>query len=269
MGDPRMSDNPFAEPEDNDRTIIRPVPGGRRPAPAQAAPMPPPPQSSFAPAPAMAAAPVAEGADRISLGGTPLLAAASPLLALLTRLGNTLHQPDPGDLRERAIRELRGFEAAAREAGVTPEQLRPAHYSLCAALDDVVLNTPWGSAGAWAQRSLVATFHQETRAGEHFFVILSQAQQNPGPMLPVLELMYLCLSLGFQGRYRLSPQGPAQLDRVREDLYSLIVRQRPAIEPALSPHWQGVSAPYKPARARLPVWVAGAAGLAVVGGLFA
>ena len=26
-----MSDNPFIEPEDNDRTVIRPAPGGRRP----------------------------------------------------------------------------------------------------------------------------------------------------------------------------------------------------------------------------------------------
>ena len=40
--------------------------------------------------------------------------------------------------------------------------------------------------------------------------------------------MYLCLSLGFQGRYRLSPRGPGELDRLREDLYTIIVRQRQA-----------------------------------------
>ena len=32
-----MSDNPFAEPDDSDRTVIRPVPGGRRPPPAASA----------------------------------------------------------------------------------------------------------------------------------------------------------------------------------------------------------------------------------------
>ena len=80
--------------------------------------------------------------------------------------------------------------------------------------------------------------------------------------------MYLCLSLGFQGQYRLSPRGPGELDRLREDLYAIIARQRQAADPALSPHWQGVQAPYRPARAVVPTWVMGAAALAVIGGLF-
>ena len=80
--------------------------------------------------------------------------------------------------------------------------------------------------------------------------------------------MYLCLSLGFQGRYRLSPRGPGELDRLREDLYTIIARQRQAADPALSPHWQGVQAPYRPARAVVPTWVMGAVALAVIGGLF-
>jgi len=84
----------------------------------------------------------------------------------------------------------------------------------------------------------------------------------------VLELMYLCLSLGFQGRYRLSPRGPGELDRLREDLYTIITRQRQATDPALSPHWQGVQAPYTPARAIVPTWVMGAGALAVIGLLF-
>ena len=148
------------------------------------------------------------------------------------------------------------------------DQLRPAHYALCASLDDVVLNTPWGSSGAWAARSLVSTFHQEVRSGERFFDLLSQLRQNPGTFLPVLELMYLCLSLGFQGRYRLSPRGPGELDRLREDLYTIIMRQRQAADPALAPHWQGVQAPYRPARVVVPAWVMGAVALAVIGGLF-
>jgi type VI secretion system protein ImpK len=80
--------------------------------------------------------------------------------------------------------------------------------------------------------------------------------------------MYLCLSLGFQGQYRLSPRGPGELDRIREDLFTIIARQRAATDPALSPHWQGVQAPYKPARAAVPAWVMGAAALTVIGGLF-
>ncbi len=266
-----MSDNPFSEPDDSDRTVIRPVPGGRRSAPPpQAAPAP----SAFqgAPPPAarqpQAAQIATGGAETISFGLNPLIVAAAPLLQLLGRLRNTYSQPDPGELRERAIQQIRAFEQAARDGGVPMDQLRPAHYALCASLDDVVLNTPWGSTGGWAARSLVSSFHQEVRSGERFFDLLGQLRQNPGTFLPVLELMYLCLSLGFQGRYRLSPRGPGELDKLREDLYTIIVRQRQAADPALSPHWQGVRAPYRPARAVVPAWVMGAAVIAVIGLLF-
>jgi type VI secretion system protein ImpK len=210
----------------------------------------------------------AEAAETISLGINPLIQAAAPLLQLLGRLRNTYSQPNPAELRERAIQQVRAFEQTARNAGVPMEQIRPAHYALCASLDDVVLNTPWGSTGAWAAGSLVSTFHQEVRSGERFFDLLGQLRQNPGTFLPVLELMYFCLSLGFQGRYRLSPRGPGELERLREDLYTVITRQRQAPDPALSPHWQGVASPYRPARATVPSWVMGAGALAVIGGLF-
>ncbi|MGH7153165.1 MAG: type IVB secretion system protein IcmH/DotU, partial [Acetobacteraceae bacterium] len=266
-----MSDNPFSEPEDSDRTVIRPAPGGRRSATPPPAASPPDAAPARPASPSAFAAPVvapADGAEKISFGLNPLVAAAAPLLQLLARLRNTYSQPDPGELRERAIRQVRAFETEARDAGVPMEQLRPAHYAICASLDDVVLNTPWGSTGPWAARSLISTFHQEVRSGERFFDLLGQLRQNPGNFLPVLELMYLCLSLGFQGRYRLSPRGPGELDRLREDLYTVITRQRPAGDPALSPRWQGAALPYRPARAIVPSWVIGAAALAIIGGLF-
>jgi type VI secretion system protein ImpK len=270
-----VSDNPFEE--DSDRTVIRPVPGGRKPAPAAPPaggggfgagfPQQQPPMQPAAPAYA-APATVADGAERITLGANPLTAAAAPLLQLLARLRNTVSQPDPADLRERATRELRAFEQQARDAGIPIEQLRPAHYALCASLDDVVLNTPWGSSGVWDSRSLISTFHQEVRSGERFFDLLGQLRQNPGTYLSVLELMYLCLSLGFMGRYRLSPRGASELEKLREDLYAIIMRQRQAAEPALSPHWEGAAAPYRPARASVPVWVVAVLGVAIVSGLF-
>ncbi|MBV9734345.1 MAG: type VI secretion system protein TssL, long form [Acidisphaera sp.] len=263
-----MSDNPFSEPDDSDRTIIRPAPGGRRAAAPESAAAPPSAQRSARAEPVEAASVVGEAVAIPAAGLSSLVAAAQPLLQLLARLRNTVSPPDPGDLRERAVREMRGFEARARDAEIPMEQLRPAHYALCASLDDAVLNTPWGSTGTWDARSLVSTFHQEVRSGERFFDLLAQVRQNPGKFLPVLELMYLCLSLGFQGRYRLSPRGPGELEKLREETYALLVRNRPAAEPELSPHWQGVAAPYRPARFIVPMWVAWSAAAAGIAGLF-
>src|SRR4051812_22923587 len=101
-----MSDNPFLEPDDAKRTVIRPVPGGRRsdPAPAQAAVAHPRDEVGAA------AAPVGEGVENVATGVNPLVAAAAPLLQLLARLPNTINHPDPGDLRERAMRAMHTFE---------------------------------------------------------------------------------------------------------------------------------------------------------------
>jgi type VI secretion system protein ImpK len=263
-----MSDNPFAEPEDDNRTIIRPNPGRRRPPAAEA-----PDRTQQAPAdkPAAAARAVApaEGTENIAIGEDPLTAAAAPLLQLMARLRNTANPPDEGDLRERTIRQIKLFEQETRDKGVPLEQLRPAHYALCASLDDVVLNTPWGSSGTWSTRSLVSTFHQEVRSGERFFDVLRQMSDNPGKFLPVIKLMYLCMSLGFIGQYRLSRRGLGDINRIREETYAIIARQQQAANPDLSPHAKGINAPYRPARIRVPLWVAASGGLGLVAGLFA
>jgi type VI secretion system protein ImpK len=262
-----MSDNPFLEPDDAKRTVIRPIPGGRRPepAPAQTAALHPGGTEAEAGA---AAASAGEGVETVATGVNPLVAAAAPLLQLLARLPNTINHPDPGDLRERAVRAMHTFEQRTRDLNLPRELLAPAHYALCASIDDVVLNTPWGSTGVWDANSLISSFHKEVRSGERFFQLLGQMRQNPGLFLPVIELMYLCMSLGFQGQYRLAPRGPAELDRLREETYAVIVRQRQAPEPDLSPHWKGIAAPYRGVRPTLPVWVAASLALALLGALF-
>ena len=265
-----MSDNPFSEPDDNERTIIRPIPGGRRVGPEA-------PPAGAAGAGAVMPGSIDPGVIDAGSGdagagfvdlpkgaGAPIVAAAAGCLSLLGRLRNAFSVPDATALREHAVQELRRFEQILRAQNLPMEQLRPAHYALCASLDDVVQATPWGSRGAWADASLVSTFHQEVRAGERFFDLLAQLRQNPGKFLQIVELMYLCISLGMQGRYRLSPRGPAELDRVREETYVLIMRNRAPAERALSPHWQGVAAPYRRQRFSLPVWVAALAGLALI-----
>jgi type VI secretion system protein ImpK len=268
-----MSDNPFAEPDrDSDRTVIRPLPGGKaRPA----APQPPP--SPFGQLPPVEAAHAAAGmfapADQpnsITMGGSPLLAAAAPLLQLLARLRNTLGQPDAAGLRVQVARELTNFKNNV-QGKVAPELLQPAHYALCASLDDVVLASPWAADSPWAVRSLVSEFHLERVAGERFFATLEKMLKEPAAFLPVLELMYFCLSLGFIGKFRLSANPQGEIAKQREQIYEVIRRQRPPAEPALSPHWQGVDAPYKARRFFIPLWLAAtvAAGLlALVYGSF-
>lgn len=253
-----MSENPFAEPGDPDRTIIRPMPGGvrgGRPAPAIAAPV-------------VVPAPTGPDLEAVRTGTTPLAAAAAPLLHLLARLRNAATAPDPGDMRERTRRELRAFERRAKEAKVPADQLRLAHYALCAALDDVVLNLPWGARGRWRDQPLAVELHGDDSAGRGFFDQLRRLRDTMPASLPVVELMFMCLSLGMMGPYRDAPDGPAQLERVRHRVFELVTAGVP-VPPALSDAVAGVDAPAAPRRGGVPVWVAASAVLAVLAGLYA
>jgi type VI secretion system protein ImpK len=244
-----MSDNPFAEPSDSERTIIRPRPGG-------AVPAAPPPEPVQAARPAVPP-PAGAGASAVpEIGTSRLVAIAAPLLAAAIRIVGSRgsRNPDPEQLRRGMVAQVRTFEREALGTGLDTRTLRAARYALCATVDDLVLSTPWGAASSWAQQSLTSIFHTEVSGGDRFFDILEQMQKDLGTNGEVVELMYLCISLGFEGRYRVMPRGNAALGEVRESVYRVLRNRRGEFERELSPHWRGVDAGHRPLGQRVPLW---------------
>jgi type VI secretion system protein ImpK len=282
-----MSNNdPFAEPDDNERTVIRPNPGGKRSTPAAA----PPPQQSYgqqnygqqtygtatpgqAPEPSRAMGVPAQGAaprgaadaNAIAMTGVnQLVAIATPLLSLVSRIRNRAQHMDPEKLRQSVMAEVRAFENAALKAGEDAQKVKVARYALCATLDDVVLNTPWGEQSSWAMQSMVGTFHRETVGGDRFFDLLARLEQDPGANIDLLEFLYMCLSLGFEGRLRVENGGQDRHLQIRNALARIIRGQRGEFERDLSPRWKGVVRPYKVLSAWKPVWIAVGATAAIL-----
>ena len=252
-------DNPFAEPEEGEKTVIRPSPGGRRPAATERTAVPPAPPSG----PASVADPnVAAVIDRTGLN--PLIAAASVLLGLASRVRGTVAQRDVEGLRDRVVRELKAFEAKASATGLPRELLRSAHYALCATIDDLVLSTPWGAQSSWPKRSMVSTFHNEVTGGERFYEILNHLNKNPGRNADVMELMYVCLALGFEGKLRITGRGTSEHSRLRDGVYRILRERRGEFERDLSPHWRGLAAGHRPLTSYIPAWVIGAITAAVL-----
>jgi len=257
-------DDPFAEPDDTERTVIRPNPGGRRSPIQTEAPAQPHQVPGTAPPPATAAS--SEVLEASRTGTNRLTAMAAPLFALVSRIRNRAQHNDPSKLRQAVMDEVRSFEKSAARAGADPKSIQIARYAICATLDDVVLNTPWGSQSAWAQQSMVATFHKEVVGGDRFFDVLAHLESNPGPNIDLLEFMYSCLSLGFEGRLRVAQGGPDKHMEIRQGLASIIQNQRGAVEASLSPNWRGVARPHKEVSFWKPVWLC-IAGLAAILGL--
>jgi len=252
-------DNPFGEPDATEKTVIRPSPGGRRAAPAERTVMP----ELGREAPVQPTDP-AVAAVLTRSGLNPLVAAASVLLGLATRVRGTATQRDVEGLRDRVVRELKSFEAAASATGLPRELVRTAHYALSATVDDLVLSTPWGSQSSWPKRSMVSTFHNEVVGGERFYEILNHLHKNPGNNADVLELMYVCLALGFQGRLRVTDRGSSEHSRVREGVYRTLRERRGDFERELSPHWRGLAAVHRPLTSYIPAWVIAVVTVAVL-----
>ncbi|AXF03904.1 DotU family type VI secretion system protein [Paraburkholderia hospita] len=231
-------DEPRGPLEDPGATILIPTPGGAR--------------AAF-----VAAAATAAPISTLTGGLNPLLRAANPLLELAVPLRQLPTHPNVEELRTQLIQMMRTFETQGRANGIDDEKLGASRYCLCTFLDEAISSTPWG-AGMWASRSLLVTFHNEASGGERFFLILQRLAQNPTGNADVLELIYVILGLGFEGRYRLIDGGRTQLDTIRERLETMIRSQRGAAERDLSVHWLPVKAERKPLLQLVPLWVAAA-----------
>jgi type VI secretion system protein ImpK len=251
---------------DGDKTLLRPRPGGSRSGgdvtppvnpqqtevPATPPPAPPPIQQS-APAPVSASVPSLDSIK--GAGSSALTSAAAPLLALMSQLRGLPSHGDVNALHQQVIVQIQKFEAEATAAGVSPMHVASARYALCTALDETVLGTPWGNQSIWSTHTLLTTFHQETWGGEKFFQILERIKLDPASNLDLLELLYLCLALGFEGKYKIQDRGAAQIASIQDELYRLIRQQRGEFEKQLSPNWRGVEDRRNPLARYVPLWV--------------
>jgi type VI secretion system protein ImpK len=241
-------DDPFAEPSDTERTIVKPM--GRQ-QPAQ--PQPQAPRAAGGPQAPAASASV--GIDAGLSGLNPLCAAAAPLFALVGRIRNRAQHANPEALREAVVREVRAFEQRALQAGIAVQTIRIARYLICATIDDVVLNTPWGEQSVWQNQSMVGTFHKETVGGDRVYDLLRRLEQEPGRHRDLLEFLYVCLSLGFEGRLRVEDRGSEKHFALRDGLARLIRQQRGGVERDLAPRWKGLDLPHRPLAAWAPIWI--------------
>jgi type VI secretion system protein ImpK len=233
-----------------DRTIMVPRPGNRPIVQnTDSSINKSPPASSANPA-------TLDSSDIVIQNGlNPLVVAASTILTVSSRLRTMLEHNDIPGLQRQLIDEIKKFEYSAKQKRVTPEQIVPARYLLCTMLDEIVLHTPWGANSRWSEHSLLSQFHNETGGGEKCFLVLQKMLEAPAQHLEVLELFYLCLGLGFAGKYKIDPQGKGHLEHISNTLFQTITNYRGEFEPDLSPNWSSATAPKRSMMQYIPLWV--------------
>ena len=206
---------------------------------------------------------------RVIPSANPLLAAATPLLILLGRLRMMIIDVQAVPLMTNVAAKIQDFERNALAAGVDPQDVRIAKYALCGTADDIVQNLPGADRHVWLQYSMLAQFFQVRTSGVGFYEELAKILQNPAPRYNLLELMYACLSLGFEGQYRGSANGASDLQRVRRDVYQTLRHLRSRSDEDISPRWRGLNLKMANLTSRVPVWaVVSLLAVVLVGGFF-
>lgn len=241
-------DDPFGLSEDRERTRIRMV----------ATPMP---RAAAVPA---ASAP----ARRLRSHPNKLVNAFSALLEFAPELESALPPDNPEALRTRLQEELVRARDTAVAGGSSLDRADQAAWSVAALLDDLALNTPWGGASAWPRQPLVVMLRGDVDAGAQFFSRLEELERHPNRDREMLELQYLCMALGFRGKYRVPGRaGDRSLNAVRVAA-ARFLRDADAADAPFSPNWRGVVAADEPQRFTVPIWVMGALAAVVATGIY-
>ncbi len=162
---------------------------------------------------------------RTTIALNPMLAAAAPLLTIASQLREQMSTPNIDRLHTTLADAIKTFENKAHALSYRSQVILGARYLLCALIDEIIGESAWGQSVQWQQQGLLKTFQRETNGGERFFLILQRGAEDPALYLDLLELGYICLSLGFQGKFRGTKQ-QQQLITFIDNLYDIVRQQR-------------------------------------------
>ena len=165
-----------------------------------------------------------------------ILSESKFLLTLMTYIRGCQTPPDTDLLHKRALGQVRQFMQKCRDNHYPDHMIECATYCLCAAIDEAVLSTHWGTQSIWVQKTLLSLFGCGNLGGEKFYRIIEELVGEPRKNLELLELIYFILSLGFEGKY----YGKHRIyrDEIRNRLFVILKANKEKLEMRLSPHWK-------------------------------
>ncbi|ACC76023.1 type VI secretion system protein TssL, long form [Paraburkholderia phymatum] len=205
--------------------------------------------------------PALERLTKVRSAANPLLEAARVLL----RSQADIPEMDLGakgvipTLRQLLLDEMKTFQKLCEQTSIRRDHMIGARYCLCTALDEAVMETPWGRTGdngvSWGTVGLATNFHEDRDGGTKIYLLVARLMQDPDQHDDLLEVIYHILSFGFEGRYRSERDGHRKHEAVRQRIYNEIMARRPPVPVELSPHARSDVPPRRQSFYDFPVWI--------------
>jgi type VI secretion system protein ImpK len=128
-------------------------------------------------------------------------------------------QPDYEQVRADIQRLIRESEALLVHGTLSRDDYDQARFAVCAWVDEALLKSPWKHRNLWLKEQLQRNYYNTTDAGEEFFDRLGSLGLH---QREVREVYYLCLALGFTGRY-CHPGEEYQLEQIKTSNLKLLL----------------------------------------------
>jgi type VI secretion system protein ImpK len=189
------------------------------------------------------------------------------LTAIVRLRANRQGVTDANAFRHHTREAIMNAVKNAQAAGYPAEDVRHATFATVAFLDESVLNCQNPIFGEWVKRPLQTELFGTHTAGEEFFVALQQllGRADSQDLADLIEVHYLCLLLGFSGRYSAGNRGElAQIMNLAGEKIRRIRGRMGPLAPAWQPPREAVALRVDPWIRRWGLIAAGCGGLAIL-----
>jgi type VI secretion system protein ImpK len=191
-----------------------------------------------------------------------LVGLAAPAFELILKVQAGIIKPS-NDLRQLVHRLLEEMEQRGVSLKFSERQVRSVKFALAAFVDETILSSKFPLREEWEKFPLQLQYFDEHLAGHTFFERLESLLKHVEAEADLVEVYYLCLLLGFKGRYILGEEG--QLANIVHGTADHLRRVGRLNQSELSPHWLATDQPEPRLDPGLPIWakIGAAAGLAL------
>lgn len=192
-----------------------------------------------------------------TLGGAKdLQGLCTDLFLIVIRMREAEDLGDPASLRKLIGYYLDLFEKNCKAIGIQNESIQDAKYALVALIDETVLSVPGICRDYWFTRPLQLDLFGDNIAGEEFYNKLQKMMLEMEVKKDILEIYYICLSLGFEGRYKI--YNAEERVSIMDELGRKLRRTRIRSSSGLSPHGGRTDfVRRKNSTFQFPIWLAG------------
>jgi type VI secretion system protein ImpK len=158
--------------------------------------------------------------------GNLLIEGASVLLSLAREIKKGYSDYSAPVLKALLLAELKSFEERTRIFGYQSQSIAQAKYLLAALLDEIISLGRMGVEMAWEKGTLLRAsgFYDVDEA--YFAQILKNNWRGEKDNCDLLELIYLILSLGYQGAYRGQKNGRFLLEQISNNIYQQLLAHK-------------------------------------------